>query len=485
MPRNPAQAARLFQQGTQAMKAEQFGVARGFLEKALKFDKDNPDIMGRLSQLNLVIWDTNAALDYARRALKRRPNHPDTLLLLSQCYFQLGDAAQMHDALDKAIAWDPSHGACTHAKVMAYINSGEPELAGEVLDRYQQHGDADTLILMARGKLARTRKDYTGAIEQFEQILGQEHASDRHKRSARFELGHCYDALGEYNKAFEYFRIANGGHLPGSVLHAQSMMEQWSKERLDSLPCAQTGSHKPVFIVGMPRSGTTLTEQILGAHPGVACIGEAPTMGNQYKRKSPGSLTGEDVASYADEYLRMLDERVGTEPLRVVDKHMGMERTLGLISRMFPEAKIIHCMRDPIDSCLSAYFQNFGTNVNYSRDLRMIGEQYVAHRKLMDYWYETLDIEIMPNPYEELVADFEPRARQLIDHIGLDFHDDCLRFHESKALVSTASSVQVRSPIYQSSRQRWRNYEQYLSPLIDALGEYADTSMASGSQQGA
>ena len=115
----------------------------------------------------------------------------------------------------------------------------------------------------------------------------------------------------------------------------------------------------------------------------------------------------------------------------------------------------------------------------------MIGEQYVAHRKLMDYWYETLDIEIMPNPYEELVADFEPRARQLIDHIGLDFHDDCLRFHESKALVSTASSVQVRSPIYQSSRQRWRNYEQYLSPLIDALGEYADTSMASGSQQGA
>ena len=485
MPRNPAQAARFFQQGTQAMKAEQFGIARGLLEKALKHDKDNPDIMGRLAQLNLVIWDTNAALEYSRKALKRRPNHPDTLLVLSQCYFQLGDAAKMHDALDKAIAWDPSHGACTHAKVMAHINSGEPGLASEVLDRYEQHGEPDTLILMARGKLARTEKRYDDAIGFFGQILEQEHASDRHKRSARFELGHCYDAKGEYDTAFEYFRIANGGHLPGKVLHAPSMIEQWSRERLDTLPAAQTGSHRPVFIVGMPRSGTTLTEQILAAHPEVACVGEAPTLGNQYKRKGPGSLTGDDVVAYTDEYLKMLDDRVGSEASRVVDKHMGMERTLGLISKMFPEAKVIHCMRDPIDSCLSAYFQNFGTNVNYSRDLRMIGEQYVAHRQVMDYWYETLDIEIMPNRYEELVADFEPRARQLIDHIGLDFHEDCLNFHESTALVSTASSVQVRSPIYQSSKQRWRNYEQYLGPLIEALGEYADTSVSSDTQQGA
>ncbi len=482
MPRNPAQAAKLFHQGTQAMYAEQFGIARGLLEKALRLDKDNPDILGRLSQVNLVIWDTHAALGYAQRANKRRPNHPDTLLMLSQCYYQLGDVEAMHKVLDKAIAWDPSHGACLHAKVIAHINSGEPEKAHSALSLYEQHGDPDILVLMARGKLARAEKRYEDTIACYEQIVARDDALDRHKRSARFELGHCYDALGEYDKAFEFFRVANGGHLPGSVLHAPSMIEQWSRERLESLPRATTGTCRPVFIVGMPRSGTTLTEQILAAHPQVACIGESPMMGNLYYRKSPSSLTGDDIVSYADEYLKMLDDRVGSEPQRVVDKHMGMERTLGLISRMFPGARVIHCLRDPIDSCLSAYFQNFGTNVNYSRDLRMLGEQYVAHRQLMDYWYEVLDLEILPNPYEELVADFEPRARRLIEHIGLEFHEDCLRFHESKSLVSTASSVQVRRPIYQSSRHRWRNYERHIGPLIEALGEYADTSPVENTQ---
>ncbi len=261
------------------------------------------------------------------------------------------------------------------------------------------------------------------------------------------------------------------------------MIEQWSKELLDSIPVADNGSARPVFIVGMPRSGTTLTEQVLSAHPSVETVGEAALIGHQLLRKGPSSLTGEDINAYANEYLDMLNERVGAGATRVVDKHMGMERTLGLISRMFPGATVIHCLRDPIDSCLSSYFQNFGTNVNYSRDLRMLGEQYVAHRKMMDHWGEVLDLKIMPNRYEEMVADFEPRARGLIEHIGLDFHEDCLRFHESKAFVTTASSVQVRSPIYQSSKQRWRHYEKHIGPLIEALGDYADTSVPEGTEQ--
>ncbi len=482
MPRNPQQAAQLFKKGTQAMKAEQFGIARGLLQKALSFDKDNTDIMGRLAQLHIAAWNTEEAVELLRRSLKRRPNNPETLLVLSHAYMQLRDIDKMHETLDKALNWDPTHEACVHAKVMGYINSAEIELAQGVLDRYQDTGVPRTLILMARAKLARTQKNHQEAIGYLDQILAMDDAIDRQKRSARFELGHCYDALGEYDKAFEYFRIANGGHIPGQVLHAESMIEMWSKELLGSIPSATTGSHRPVFIVGMPRSGTTLTEQVLAAHPSVACIGEAPLLGYQLTRKGASSLGANDVQGYAEEYLAMLDTRVGAGPLRVVDKHMSMERTLGLISRMFPEARVIHCLRDPIDSCLSSYFQNFGTNVSYSRDLTMLGQQYVAHRRVMDHWHEVLDIEIMPNRYEEMVAEFEPRARGLIDHLGLEFDDACLRFHESKSHVSTASSVQVRSPIYQSSTQRWRNYEKHIGALIEALGEYADTSSA---EQGA
>lgn len=477
MPKNPAQAAAFLQKGVMAMKAEQYGIAKGQLEKALRLDKDNPEIMCRLAQLSLVIWKSEEAAEYARKALKRRANHPDTLLLLSQAYMQLGDMDAMHDALDRAITQDPSHDPCVHAKAMAYINSGEPERAAEVLERAEVHGDIPTLIHMARGKVARAHKEYASAIEHYEQILAQENAMDRQKRSARYELGHCYDALGEYDKAFEYFRVANGGHLLGKAMHAPSFIEQWSKDTLDAIPESGNDSARPVFILGMPRSGTTLTEQILAAHPEVATVGEAPTFGHFYTRKGASTLKQPDLAAYADEYLAMLDSRVGTGPTRVMDKHMGMERTLGLISKVFPNARVIHCLRDPIDSCLSSYFQNFGSNVIYSRDLRMLGEQYVAHRKVMDYWYETLGIEILQSRYEELVADFEPRARAIVEHAGLAFHEDCLSFHESKKLVSTASSVQVRSPIYQSSTQRWRNYERHIGDLIEALGEYADTGV--------
>ncbi len=469
----------LFQKGSQALNAEQYGIARGLLLKALSFDKDNSDIMGRLGQLYIATWSTQEAIDLLTRSNKRHPNNPETLLVLSQAYMQMGQIDKMHEMLEKALRWDPSHAACTHAKVISYINSGEPEQAQAVLDAYEQSGPPPTLILMARGKVARLQKDEQRAIAYFEQILEQGDGSERQKRSARFEIGHCYDAMGEYDKAFEYFRVANSGHIPGQVLHADSMIEMWSKELIESIPVARTQSHRPVFIVGMPRSGTTLVEQVLAAHPDVACIGESPLLAQQLARKGASSLQGDDIEQYATEYLTMLDARVGSEALRVIDKHMGMERTLGLIARMFPQARVIHCLRDPIDSCLSAYFQNFGTNVTYSRDLGMLGQQYVAHRRVMDHWYEVLDLEILPNEYEALVADFEPRARGLIDHLGLEFHEDCLHFYESKSHVNTASSVQVRKPIYQSSTKRWRSYEHHIGPLIEALGEYANTSQAS------
>ena len=473
MPRNPQKAKAFFEKGTQAVAAEQFGIALGLLKKALSFDKDNPDIMGRLAQVHIATWNSQEAADLLRRSLKRRPNHPDTLLVLSHAYMQLGQIDRMHEALDKALAWDPGHAPCVHAKAMGYINAGQTELAREVLDRYEHSGEPHTLILMARGKLARSEKRYEDAIGDFERIIAREGVMDRHKRSARFEVGHCYDALGEYDTAFGYFKLANAGHLLGKVLNADIMIEQWSRDTLDAIPTVSDSSRRPVFIVGMPRSGTTLSEQIIAAHPDADTVGEASLIGHQLLRKSPGTLKGEDIEAYTREYLGMLDERVGSGPARVVDKHMGMERTLGLISRMFPEAAVIHCLRDPIDSCLSAYFQNFGMNVNYARDLQMLGEQYVAHRKMMDHWGEVLDLRIIENPYERLVGDFEPRVRALLDHIGLGFHEDCLRYHESDAFVSTASSVQVRSPIYRSSTQRWRNYEKHLAPLIEALGPYA------------
>ena len=485
MAKDTRKAAQCFLQGTQAIKVEDFGLAKGLLSKAHKLDKDNPDIMLRYGQVLIATGFASEAVPVLEKCVKRKPNFPDSLLLLSQALMELNRIDEMHRVLDKALAWDPTHGACLHAKVSGLMNSGELELAGEVLDRVKEIDDPHPLLLMSRAKFARVNKEYAQGIDAVMALFEHPKALDRHKRSGRFELGHLYDAIGEYDKAFESFSLGNAGHIQGKVLHADSIISMWTPEMLRAIPESSVQSHRPVFIVGMPRSGTTLTEQILAAHPSVAGVGECPLISQMLRRRSPTSVGIDEIDSYANEYLALLDERVGTEPTRVIDKHIGAERTLGFISRLFPSAKVIHCLRDPIDSCLSSYFQNFGVNVPYSRDLVQLGQQYVAHRRVMDHWYEVLGIEILQSPYEELVADPEPKSRALIDHLGLDFDEQCLKFHESRGHVGTASSLQVRRPIYQSSKQRWRHYEKHIGPLIEQLGQYAQTESTNSIEHGA
>ncbi len=485
MAKNKHKAAQCYRKGVEAIKIENFGVAKGMLTKAYELDKDNPDIMMKLGQVLVASGYTQEAVEVLRRCIKRKPNFPDSLLLLSQAYMGLGRIEDMHATLDKALAWDPTHGACLHAKVIGYINAGELELASEVLDRAKGIDDPHPLILLSQAKLARAKKEYSIGVDAANALLEHPRALDRHKRSARFELGHLHDAMGEYDQAFAFFKLANSGHIHGKVLHADSIISMWTPEMLKAIPESTIETQRPVFIVGMPRTGTTLTEQILIAHPLVGGVGECPQMMQMLRRRSPTSLSIAEVDAYAREYIELCDGNVDAGITRVIDKHIGAERTLGLISRLFPNAKVIHCQRDPVDTCLSSYFQNFGTNVPYSRDLAQLGKHFVAYQRVMAHWYEVLEIEILPNPYEELVADPEPRSRALVAHVGLEFDQRCLRFHESRAHVSTASSVQVRSPIYQSSKQRWRNYEHHLGPLIDQLGEFAQGARPFVSKHGA
>jgi len=154
----------------------------------------------------------------------------------------------------------------------------------------------------------------------------------------------------------------------------------------------------------------------------------------------------------------------------VTDKMPGNYLYIGLIAMLFPKAVIIHCERDPMDTCLSIYFQHFAKGHDYSYDLRTIGETYRRYRRLMAHWQQVLPGRIYTSNYEELVSNPEQKARELIAACGLEWNDNCLAFHESKRDVRTASVAQVRQPIYTGSRQRWRNYEKHLGPLKEALG---------------
>jgi tetratricopeptide (TPR) repeat protein len=251
-------------------------------------------------------------------------------------------------------------------------------------------------------------------------------------------------------------------------------------------------SELPVFIVGMMRSGSTLAEQILASHPRVHGAGELNDVGALTSTLSrrlgtpgdtqvcgaaeddyPECLARLDVATaraLAEEYLQKLRQLGGTAT-RVVDKMPVNLFHLGIIATLFPRARVIHCRRDPVDVCLSCYFQNFANPHLFTLDLRHLGHYYREYERVMAHWVKVLPLPLFELHYEELTADPEAASRRLVAFCGLEWDERCLRFHDNQRLVHTSSLLQVRQPIYRDAVGRWKRYEAHLQPLLEALRE--------------
>jgi hypothetical protein len=244
-------------------------------------------------------------------------------------------------------------------------------------------------------------------------------------------------------------------------------------------------SEQPVFVVGMPRSGTTLIEQMIASHPAAAGAGELAEIPRiaaevfpaddrrRTARRARSELTAERVAELAETYLGVL--RQGREGARrIVDKMPSNFFFLGLITTLFPKATIIHADRHPLDTCLSCFFQSFGV-LPWSNDLRSIADFYAIYRDAMAYWRRVLpDGVILDVRYEELVEDPASQARRMIGHCDLEWDDAVLDFSQQKSIVRTASVAQARQPIYKTSKQRWTNYAAQLGDLATELAEYLE-----------
>jgi hypothetical protein len=239
-------------------------------------------------------------------------------------------------------------------------------------------------------------------------------------------------------------------------------------------------SRLPIFVLGMPRSGTTLTEQIIASHPQVHGAGELPYLMEIARRDIgsgsvfPNNLHSLDrmkLTAMAAEYVTRLQRRA-PGMRHITDKMPSNFYAVGLIHLMLPNARIIHVKRNPVDTCLSCFTQPFSSEQNYTFDLAELGRYYVDYFRLMQHWREVLPTgAFLDVQYEDIVADKEVQARRIIEYCGLEWNDACLDFHKNKRAVQTASAVQVRQPIYQSSVERWRKYERFLGPLLDALGD--------------
>jgi tetratricopeptide (TPR) repeat protein len=498
-------------------------------QQALAIRPDDPDTLLTIAQALSKADRAREAIDTCRRALALAPDstaaHFQLALLLKQAGDAEGAAASYRAALDRDpamadarlnlgnILFDQSRMAEALAQFESYSklrpNSVESEM--NKAECHMAVGDFDavraclerTLAIepghvKAHAGLAQIKQFETGdeRIVELEALLARPSLADAERLDAGFALGKILDDLGRYDEAFERYGAANavwGAPQPFDAnRHAGLVSRQirtfdrtFFDKRTDA---GGSPSEQPVFIVGMPRSGTSLVEQVIASHSEAFGAGERPDI-NRLSYDLPALIGASDpFPECVDRLDGTSTERLGAEYLaalsglapeagearRITDKMPGNFLHLGLIAVLFPRARVVHCRRDPMDTCLSCYFQNFVAEHEYAYDLSDLGAYYREYERLMVHWRETLPLPMFEVAYEDLIADQERVSRELITFCGLEWDDACLRFHETERLVRTASYWQVRQPIYDSSVERWRNYDAHLAPLRRALGRPSD-----------
>ncbi len=393
------------------------------------------------------------AVAAAGKAVVLDPNCAEAHNVLGSVYTTLGRFDDARKSLEAALAIRPDYAEAIFNLTTASKELSTPETAARI-ERLLQSASA------------------------------QDQASVLH-----FALGKVQADLGAYDSAFEHYRAGNDLSVPDAIFDAKIWAEYVDRMIAVFTPgffAARTNigdtSRRPVFIFGMPRSGTTLTEQIIGSHPQAAMAGELETivklvdalperLGSEQRFPGCAAAIGETaVRSLAAEYLAAVGA-VSPDASRVTDKMPMNYQNLGLIALMFPSATYIHCRRDPIDTCLSCYFARFGRDLDFSYSLENLAAYYSGYRRLMAHWRRVLPVKMLEVDYEQTVADQEGVSRRLVAHCGLEWDDRCLQFHKTERAVRTASVWQVRQPIYKTSVERWRRYERHLGPLIKALQE--------------
>jgi tetratricopeptide (TPR) repeat protein len=423
------------------------------------------------------------------QVLKRDSDALEALVNLGSTYHQQGKWDDAITCYRRAISLNPQ-------AAEAHYNLGNAlQEQGDFSGAAQQY--LKTLRLKprhasARYNLALSRRHSPAHDEEVAQItalLNEPLAHDARIR-LEFSLAKIYDDSGRYDQAFDHCRRANELARPefDRDTHRQfidSLIRVFTREFLAHRTQLGLDSKLPIFIVGMPRSGTTLVEQILSSHPCVAGAGELPDL-DKIARQLASIRAGlpsypeclvqldpADLSGLAESYLARL-RMISHQASRITDKMPLNFLHIGLIARLFPEAVVIHCRREPLDVCLSCYFQDFSSRLPFAYDLSDLGFYYAQYERLMQHWQAASPLAMLDVSYEELVRNQESMTRKLLSFSGLSWDDRCLEFHRNLRPVQTASSWQVRQPMYSSSLGRWKNYTRHLKPLRIALRQGRD-----------
>ena len=508
--------------GNVHMRGGDMAAAQGAYERALGIAPENAMARANLAAALRRRGDLAAAEREAREAVRLNPNYAEGQAILALVLKDLGDYDDAVQAIETAISLRPGF-AEAHVNLGALrYQMGDAEAAEaaykkavEIAPKFADAHAGLGVVLLGVGRLDDAVAAFREAVKvnPFHADAWYDLASSGTKLTAdeakdlkrlsdagdlapdarakiRFAQGEVAERAGNHADAFAHFRAGNGirrralteaGQGFDAAAHdafVDALIATFDTAFIDARQDYGDPTEAPVFVVGLPRSGTTLVQQIAASHPAAADVGESGGIdvvaaGIENYPHGVAALSRDDVAARARVTLDWLKDAAGEGATRILDKTPRNVLHLGLIRLLFPNARIVHCRRDVRDTALSCYFQNFVDGHAWSTDLGDLARYAKAYRRVAEHWRATKPLPTLEVVYEDLVANQERESRRLIDFLGLPWDDACLDFHRREGVVRTASNWQVRRPIGGGSVGRWKKHEADLKPFLDALGDPA------------
>jgi tetratricopeptide (TPR) repeat protein len=495
------------------------------LTKALAIDNQSPLICLSLGEAWFELGNYQEAHIWFERTLALDPKRIEARCHQGAMLLEVGNYMEALKVFEDVLAADPVQVLAHNGKAKALFELGDVEgatasqrealrifpeapglhaalgytlsTAGDIPNAVEQFNKALGLnphCISALAGLATTQGRDTGddIITRGEELLAAPWMTDERRSSLRFGLAHVCDGRGEYPRAAEHMISANqlqkkyweergqGYSAAAHRRYVDRLIAGFTPEYFQRLAGFGRNTERPVFVLGMPRSGTTLTEQILASHPAAHGAGERrfidlgfsvlpQALGLKIPRaECLSQVTPEAVQRIADWHLEQLQLLDGGKAARIIDKMPDNYQLIGWILTLFPQAKIIWCNRDVRDVALSCWITNFA-RIRWANDLEDLAERINDYQRLMTHYRKVLPVRIFTLDYAQLVSDQEGTSRRLLEFVGLEWDPACLTFHQTQRLVRTASATQVRKPMYKHAVARWRHYEAMLQPLLDRL----------------
>ena len=490
--------------------------AEKLCQKLTTTEPNNADGWIQFARICQMKGDSSAMLHHAQQALLASPHHAIALLQESEALLlsnNIEEALVKLTNLENTLSSDPkllihvadlyTHASHVEAAMRVYkhihtivgddvellynmanaaIALGQADKAEQLLDRLIELNPHDYDAYYNRATY-RKQTIENNHIDEMKFVLKSGLKSPQGEVQMGFALAKECEDVGEYEQSFHYLKI--GADRRKSMLAYKVEDDVETMQEIQRLmqgnffaDMPETSSAAgPIFILGMPRSGTTLVDRILSSHSKVDSLGEINDFALEMLKHAPRAESKLDLIAKTCEidfsklqqaYEISTRSRNATTPY-LIDKTPANFLYIGLIAKSIPNAKIIHLQRNPMDSCYAMYKTLFRMGYPFSYNLDDLSAYYIAYRKLMEHWRQQLPGRFLDLDYEALVADQEAQSRLLIDYVGLDWESACLNFHQNKTSSSTASAAQIRQPIYKSSIEKWRHYENELQPLTQAL----------------